>query len=100
MPQHIISTDQAPSSPLYSQGVRAGSTIYVSGMVGIDVATCRQALQLADEHRNTYAIVGQHPGVNRALRVVRKSRISSELVILTPKVSDRQTMWEVPLVPL
>ena len=39
MPKQIISTDQAPSSPLYSQGVRAGSTIYVSGMVGIDVAT-------------------------------------------------------------
>lgn len=40
MPEHIIiSTDQAPTSPLYSQGVRAGSTIYVSGMVGIDVAT-------------------------------------------------------------
>jgi 2-iminobutanoate/2-iminopropanoate deaminase len=39
MPKQIISTDRAPSSPLYSQGVRAGSTIYVSGMVGIDVAT-------------------------------------------------------------
>ena len=39
MPKQIISTDRAPRSPLYSQGVRAGSTIYVSGMVGIDVAT-------------------------------------------------------------
>ncbi len=39
MPRQIISTEQAPRSPLYSQGVRAGSTIYVSGMVGIDVAT-------------------------------------------------------------
>src|SRR5690349_19451084 len=39
MPKQIISTDRAPSSPLYSQGVRAGSSIYVSGMVGIDVAT-------------------------------------------------------------
>src|SRR3954470_13578187 len=39
MPKHVISTDQAPSSPLYSQGVRAGSTIHVSGMVGIDVAS-------------------------------------------------------------
>lgn len=38
MPKQIISTDRAPRSPLYSQGVRAGSTIYVSGMVGIDVA--------------------------------------------------------------
>jgi 2-iminobutanoate/2-iminopropanoate deaminase len=39
MPKQIISTDRAPSSSLYSQGIRAGSTIYVSGMVGIDVAT-------------------------------------------------------------
>ena len=39
MAKQVITTDRAPSSPLYSQGVRAGSTIYVSGMVGIDVAT-------------------------------------------------------------
>jgi 2-iminobutanoate/2-iminopropanoate deaminase len=39
MNRQVISTENAPSSPLYSQGVRAGSTIYVSGMVGIDPAT-------------------------------------------------------------
>jgi 2-iminobutanoate/2-iminopropanoate deaminase len=39
MDRQIIRTDNAPSSPLYSQGVRAGSTISVSGMVGIDPAT-------------------------------------------------------------
>lgn len=39
MNKRIITTQNAPSSPLYSQGVRAGSTIYVSGMVGIDPAT-------------------------------------------------------------
>jgi 2-iminobutanoate/2-iminopropanoate deaminase len=39
MKRHIISTENAPSSPLYSQGIRAGSVIYVSGMVGIDPAT-------------------------------------------------------------
>ena len=39
MNRQIISTENAPSSPLYSQGVRAGSTIYVSGMVGMDPAT-------------------------------------------------------------
>ncbi|WP_420243809.1 RidA family protein [Roseiterribacter gracilis] len=35
----MIRTEQAPSSPLYSQGVRVGSTIYVSGTTGIDTAT-------------------------------------------------------------
>ncbi|MET0887064.1 MAG: Rid family hydrolase [Mycetocola sp.] len=39
MNRQIIITENAPNSPLYSQGVRAGSTIYVSGMVGIDPAT-------------------------------------------------------------
>ena len=39
MKKHIVRTDEAPSSPLYSQAVRVGSTIYVSGTAGIDVAT-------------------------------------------------------------
>ena len=39
MNRQTISTGNAPSSPLFSQGVRAGSAIYVSGMVGIDPAT-------------------------------------------------------------
>ena len=36
MPRQIITTPHAPSSPLYSQGVRAGQNVFVSGMVGID----------------------------------------------------------------
>ena len=39
MKKQIIKTEKAPSSPLYSQGVRVGSTIYVSGMTGIDAET-------------------------------------------------------------
>jgi 2-iminobutanoate/2-iminopropanoate deaminase len=39
MTRQIIATPAAPSSPLYSQGIRIGSTIYVSGMVGLDTAT-------------------------------------------------------------
>jgi 2-iminobutanoate/2-iminopropanoate deaminase len=35
----IVATLAAPSSPLYSQGVRVGSHVYVSGMTGTDVAT-------------------------------------------------------------
>jgi 2-iminobutanoate/2-iminopropanoate deaminase len=62
MPKQIISTDRAPSSPLYSQGVRAGSSIYVSGMVGIDVATGAMAGSTIQEQtlqalRNCTAIV-------------------------------------------
>jgi 2-iminobutanoate/2-iminopropanoate deaminase len=37
--REIVSTADAPSSALYSQAVRAGALVYVSGLVGIDVAT-------------------------------------------------------------
>ena len=43
MKKQIIKTDRAPSSPLYSQGVKTGSTIYVSGMAGMDPATKQMA---------------------------------------------------------
>ena len=39
MPRETITTSQAPSSPLYAQGVKAGGQIFVSGTVGIDPAT-------------------------------------------------------------
>lgn len=39
MRRQILTTDQAPSSPLFSQGVKVGSTIYVSGTTGTDVST-------------------------------------------------------------
>jgi 2-iminobutanoate/2-iminopropanoate deaminase len=39
MTRQIISTPDAPSSPLYSQGVKVGTQIFVSGMVGIDAST-------------------------------------------------------------
>lgn len=37
--REVIATPDAPSSPLYSQGVKAGPFVYVSGMAGIDVTT-------------------------------------------------------------
>ena len=39
MPRQIITTPNAPSSPLYSQGVKAGSLVFVSGTTGIDPST-------------------------------------------------------------
>jgi 2-iminobutanoate/2-iminopropanoate deaminase len=37
--RNVIRTANAPSSPLFSQAVKAGQHVYVSGLVGIDVAT-------------------------------------------------------------
>jgi 2-iminobutanoate/2-iminopropanoate deaminase len=39
MHKEVLSTHAAPSSPLYSQGIKIGPTIFVSGMVGMDAAT-------------------------------------------------------------
>jgi enamine deaminase RidA (YjgF/YER057c/UK114 family) len=39
VPRQIITTSNAPSSPLYSQGVKAGPHILVSGIVGIGPST-------------------------------------------------------------
>jgi reactive intermediate/imine deaminase len=36
MSREVIRTDDAPSSPLYSQAVKAGGFLFVSGIVGID----------------------------------------------------------------
>jgi 2-iminobutanoate/2-iminopropanoate deaminase len=35
----VITTPNAPTSPLYSQAVKAGNYVYVSGLVGVDVTT-------------------------------------------------------------
>lgn len=39
MPRTIVATADAPGSPLYSQAVRAGDQVFVSGTVGIDPST-------------------------------------------------------------
>jgi 2-iminobutanoate/2-iminopropanoate deaminase len=37
--RQVISTSDAPSSPLYSQAVHAGPFVFTSGLVGIDPTT-------------------------------------------------------------
>jgi 2-iminobutanoate/2-iminopropanoate deaminase len=43
MSKQIIQTTQAPSSALFSQAVKVGSAVYVSGIVGIDPNTNQMA---------------------------------------------------------
>jgi 2-iminobutanoate/2-iminopropanoate deaminase len=37
--RQVIRTPDAPSSPLFSQAIKVGSSLYVSGMAGIDPKT-------------------------------------------------------------
>ena len=39
MPRQIITTPNAPSSPLYGQAVKAGPQVFVSGTTGVDPNT-------------------------------------------------------------
>ena len=62
MSKQIVRTEEAPSSPLYCQGVRVGSMVYVWGMAGIDVATKQLAGTTIQEQtrqalRNCRAII-------------------------------------------
>lgn len=62
MTKQIIVAEDAPSSPLYSQGVKVGPFVYVSGMVGIDVASGQLAGATIQEQtrqalRNCLAVV-------------------------------------------
>ena len=43
MTRQIIRTPDAPSSALFSQAIKAGSTIYTSGIVGVDAGTNQMA---------------------------------------------------------
>jgi 2-iminobutanoate/2-iminopropanoate deaminase len=43
MPRQIIRTSDAPSSALFSQAVKVGSTVYLSGIVGMDPKTNQMA---------------------------------------------------------
>jgi 2-iminobutanoate/2-iminopropanoate deaminase len=39
MSKQIVSTPEVPNSPLFSQAVRVGPMVFISGMAGLDVAT-------------------------------------------------------------
>jgi len=47
--REVVSTPEAPGSPLFSQAVKAGQHIYVSGLVGVDVNTGKPAGPMIQE---------------------------------------------------
>ena len=55
MPREVITTEGAPRSGLYSQGVRAGGQVWVAGMVGLDVASGRLAEGVEPQVRQALA---------------------------------------------
>jgi 2-iminobutanoate/2-iminopropanoate deaminase len=49
MPREVITSANAPSSPLFSQAVKAGPFVFVSGTVGTDPATGKLAGETIQE---------------------------------------------------
>ena len=47
--RQIIRTSDAPTSPLFSQAIRVGSTVYLSGIVGVDPRTNQLAGSMIQE---------------------------------------------------
>jgi 2-iminobutanoate/2-iminopropanoate deaminase len=47
--RQIVRTDEAPSSPLYSQAVKVGTMVHVAGMAGIDIDTKQLAGETIEE---------------------------------------------------
>jgi 2-iminobutanoate/2-iminopropanoate deaminase len=47
--RQIIRTSDAPASPLFSQAIRVGSTVYLSGIVGVDPRTNQLAGSMIQE---------------------------------------------------
>jgi enamine deaminase RidA (YjgF/YER057c/UK114 family) len=93
MPRQIITTANAPSSPLYSQGVKAGSHMLVSGIVGIDPSTGSLAGDTIEEQTRQALTNCEAIGTTGSLRrkarcrTARTARVDSDDRIhpLTPR---------------
>ena len=60
MTRQIIRTSDAPGSALFSQAVKVGSTVYLSGIVGIDAKTNQLAGSTIQEQTRQALINCEH----------------------------------------
>jgi 2-iminobutanoate/2-iminopropanoate deaminase len=93
--REVVSTPSAPSSPLYSQAVKAGQHIYVSGLVGIDVSTGKLAGSTIQE-QTRQALVNCE-AVLRAAGATLKEVVEVGVLLTNPAdfagMNDEYTTW-------
>ena len=84
MTKQIIRTSDAPNSALFSQGIKVGSTVYLSGIAGIDPKTN----QLADStiQGQTRQALHNCESILRAAGATREDVV--EVHVLLAKPSD------------
>lgn len=78
--REVISTQDAPRSPLYSQAVKAGQHVYVSGLVGLDTATGNLAGSRIQE-QTRQALTNCEPRLTLPA-AARHGRLTVEIVAL------------------
>jgi reactive intermediate/imine deaminase len=80
----FIRTPQAPRSPFFSQAIRVGSTVYLSGITGVDPSTDRPAGSTIQEQTRQALI-----NCENILRAAdAKLRDVIEVLVLLAKPSD------------
>jgi 2-iminobutanoate/2-iminopropanoate deaminase len=93
--REIITTPDAPSSPLYSQGVKAGEHVYVSGLVGIDATTGNLAGSTIEEQ--TRQALANCQSVLRAAGATLDDVVEVGVLLTTPTdfagMNDEYTTW-------
>src|SRR5271154_1599405 len=93
--REIISTLDAPSSPLYSQGVKAGEHVHVSGLVGIDVTTGNLAGSTIQEQ--TRQALANCQSVLRAAGATLDDVVEVGVLLTNPTdfagMNDEYTTW-------
>jgi 2-iminobutanoate/2-iminopropanoate deaminase len=93
--REIISTPNAPSSPLYSQAVKAGEHVHVSGLVGIDVTTGNLAGSTIQEQ--TRQALANCQSVLRAAGATLDDVVEVGVLLTNPTdfaaMNDEYTTW-------
>ena len=82
MTKQIIQTPDAPMSSLFSQGIKAGSTIYVSGTVGIDSKTNQLAGSTIQEQTRQALINCEN--ILRAAGAKRENVVEVHVLLANP----------------
>ena len=82
MQKQIIHTPQAPSSHLFSQAVKVGPTIYVSGIVGIDPTTNQMAGSTIQEQTHQALVYCEN--ILRAAGANRENVVDVHVLLTRP----------------
>jgi 2-iminobutanoate/2-iminopropanoate deaminase len=84
--RQIIRTTDAPASPLFSQAIRVGSTVYLSGIVGIDPKTGQLAGSTIQEQTRQALINCEH--ILRAAEAKLDDVVEVYVLLATPSDFD------------